>query len=271
MLMKLVKPNDRGDDVRRLQELLAARGFPLAATDRFDAATFHAVIDFQTTAGLKKDGVVGYRTWEALLFAADDAGGALSEEDFGKAAVLLDVEVAALKAVKEVETGKFGAFMAPGKPAMLFEGHIFWSQLSKRGIPPGKLAKGNEDILYPKADASRYKGGLGEYDRLERALAINREAALCSASWGMFQIMGFNHAACGVSDVKAFVQQMQQGETRQLVLSLRFIHAQKEMEAALRARNWPSFARYYNGPLYRQNLYDEKLRAAYEKYSAAPS
>ena len=35
-----------------------------------------------------------------------------------------------------------------------------------------------------------YKGGAGEYERLAEAIALNREAALKSASWGMFQILG---------------------------------------------------------------------------------
>ena len=44
---------------------------------------------------------------------------------------------------------------------------------------------------------SHYEGGMGEYERLKKALAIHEKAAACSASWGLFQIMGFNYAACG--------------------------------------------------------------------------
>lgn len=40
-------------------------------------------------------------------------------------------------------------FFAPGKPAILFEGHIFWSQLKKQGIDPSLIVKGNEDIYIP--------------------------------------------------------------------------------------------------------------------------
>ena len=42
---------------------------------------------------------------------------------------------------------------------------------------------------------SHYKGDMGEYERLKKALAIHEKAAACSASWGLFQIMGFNYAA----------------------------------------------------------------------------
>lgn len=269
--MKLLNLRDTGNEVRRLQELLRESGISLNVTGTFDADTLNAVIDFQKHHHLKSDGIVGYCTWEALLFPENDSGTTLSPEDFVKIAALLDVEVAALKAVKDVETGSFGAFIAPGKPTILFEGHIFWSQLQQRGISPDKFAQGNKDILYPAADRSQYRGGNAEYDRLARAIEINREAALCSASWGMFQIMGFNHATCGVDDVVSFVELMKQSETKQLLLSARFIHSRKSMEAALRTKNWPEFARLYNGPHYRQNHYDEKLATAYKKHSVTPS
>jgi hypothetical protein len=34
---------------------------------------------------------------------------------------------------------------------------------------------------------------------------------------------------------------------------------------AIRTKNWPSFARQYNGPAYAKNKYDEKLAEAYLK------
>lgn len=48
--------------------------------------------------------------------------------------------------------------------------------------------KGNENILYPKWEKGHYKGGMGEYDRLEQARKINHEAADASASWGCFRL-----------------------------------------------------------------------------------
>lgn len=265
--MKTLKLKDTGDDVRRLQELLKKHGLAVSVTGTFDTETFNAVSNFQDSYELKNDGIAGYRTWEALFFPNDNQEETVSEEDFLRIANLLDIEPAVLKAVKEVETGTIGAFVAPHKPTILFEGHIFWSQLKQRGFAPGKYVEGNKDILYPAADRSQYKGGLAEYDRLARAEKINREAALCSTSWGMFQIMGFNYAACGLPDIYSFVEMMKQSETKQLLLSARFIHTYKEMETALRTKNWAKFAQLYNGPQYRQNRYDTKLSAAYQKYS----
>lgn len=193
--------------------------------------------------------------------------GRLIDEDFTQVAELLGCEPAALKAVQQVETGGRGGFFSPGRPAILFEGHIFWTQLKKRGSNPEDYVKGNENILYPKWEKGHYKGGIGEYDRLEQARKINREAADASASWGMFQIMGFNYAACGEESIESFVRSMCESEFKQLLLTANFIKKNSQMLQALQARDWVVFAKCYNGPAYAQNRYDVKLEAAYQKYS----
>lgn len=193
--------------------------------------------------------------------------GRLIDEDFTQVAELLGCEPAALKAVQQVETGGRGGFFSPGRPAILFEGHIFWTQLKKRGSNPEDYVKGNENILYSKWEKGHYKGGIGEYDRLEQARKINREAADASASWGMFQIMGFNYAACGEESIESFVRSMCESEFKQLLLTANFIKKNSQMLQALQARDWAVFAKCYNGPAYAQNRYDVKLEAAYQKYS----
>ena len=193
--------------------------------------------------------------------------GRLIDEDFTQVAELLGCEPAALKAVQQVETGGRGGFFSPGRPAILLEGHIFWTQLKKRGSNPEDYVKGNENILYPKWEKGHYKGGIGEYDRLEQARKINREAADASASWGMFQIMGFNYAACGEESIESFVRSMCESEFKQLLLTANFIKKNSQMLQALQARDWAVFAKCYNGPAYAQNRYDVKLEAAYQKYS----
>ena len=193
--------------------------------------------------------------------------GRLIDEDFTQVAELLGCEPTALKAVQQVETGGRGGFFSPGGPAILFEGHIFWTQLKKRGSNPEDYVKGNENILYPKWEKGHYKGGIGEYDRLEQARKINREAADASASWGMFQIMGFNYAACGEESIESFVRSMCESEFKQLLLTANFIKKNSQMLQALQARDWAVFAKCYNGPAYAQNRYDVKLEAAYQKYS----
>jgi hypothetical protein len=103
---------------------------------------------------------------------------------------------------------------------------------------------------------------------LEQARKINREAADASASWGMFQIMGFNYAACGEESIESFVRSMCESEFKQLLLTANFIKKNSQMLQALQAKDWVVFAKCYNGPAYAQNSYDVKLEAAYLKYSS---
>ena len=260
--MKTLKYGSTGSDVDRLQSLL---GIPTNGKHEFDTVTKDKVLEFQTVHGLTADGIVGYRTWEALLFQDEHPVHGITDKDFRKAADLLECETAALKAVKQVETGGKGGFLQSNRPTILFEGHIFWKQLKAQGIDPLSVVKGNEDIVYEKWTKTHYKGGVKEYDRLERARKINRDAADASASWGMFQIMGFNHKACGEKTVSGFVEAMCRSEIDQLLLSARFINGNKVMLDALQKKNWAAFAKAYNGPAYAQNQYDVKMANAYNK------
>ena len=264
--METIKFNSEGNSVTLLQQLLAENGFYTSSpTGQFDTRTRDAVMAFQRKHGLDADGIVGYRSWEALFFVSRGDEMKLTENDFELTARLLDVEPAALKAVKSVESGKYGGFFMPGKPVILFEGHVFWKQLKQRGINPELHVNGNENILYPQWGKGHYAGGLKEYERLEKARAIHREAADASASWGMFQIMGFNHVLCGEKSVAAFVEMMHKSELHQLLLSARFIKS-AGMLPALQQKNWTEFARRYNGPKFAENKYDRLLAAAYSSF-----
>ena len=187
----------------------------------------------------------------------------ISWEEITDAAGKLGVEPCALKAVCEVESNGSG-FLPCGRPKILFEGHQFWSQLKKRGLDPAALAPRHPDVVYPKWDRSKYKGGAKEYDRLNEALTIHEEAALCSASWGAFQVMGFNYRLCGYGDVFTFVEAQKRDAAGQLDASCSFMTA-NNLTRHLKNKDWAAFARGYNGPGYAQNKYDQKLKAAYER------
>lgn len=265
--MNTLKIGDKGTEVLLLQRLLRGLGYTTASDGIFDAVVKDKVIEFQKEHELDADGIVGYCSWENLLFAGRLTNlHQLTDADFTDVASLLDVEPAVLKAVQQVETGGKGGFFAPGKPAILFEGHIFWSQLKKRDLNPESYVAGNENILYPKWEKKHYKGGIKEYERLEQARIIHPEAADASASWGMFQIMGFNYAACGEKSVTSFVEAMSKSELKQLLLSAAFMK-KEGMLPYLRNKNWAGFAKRYNGPQYAQNHYDDKLAEAYRIHS----
>ena len=181
------------------------------------------------------------------------------------AAKILNVEPCAVKAVVDVESSGAG-FLPTGQVKILFEGHIFWKELQKRGISPKDFEAKYPNVLYPKWDKTKYKGGIREHDRLQMASEINREAALCSASYGLFQIMGFNFGMCGFQDITSFVEAHRKSEAEQLNAFCRFIKS-AGLLPALTAKDWTTFARKYNGPGYAQNQYDTKLKAAYTKCS----
>jgi len=258
----------KGQAVRDLQAALNRSGAELYVDGDFGPVTEAAVIEFQRRVGLVVDGIAGSKTQLAL--AVGDCRCLLKESDLISAAARLGVELATIKAVNEVESRGSG-FFAPGKPAILFERHIMRRRLL--------LIEGDEDLNgrvaqlerdYPALVNSRpggYAGGLAEYPRLARAKMLEHDAAIESASWGLFQIMGFHWSALGYASAQAFEQAMQASEANHLDAFVRFIEADPTLHKALKGRKWAAFARIYNGPSYARNLYDVKLARAYERHA----
>ncbi|MBK3745699.1 N-acetylmuramidase family protein [Paraburkholderia aspalathi] len=187
----------------------------------------------------------------------------LTESDFKSAALWLEVPVAAVKAVATVESAGAG-FLPDGRPKILFERHIMYRKLSEKlgKSKADALASQHPDIVNPKSGG--YQGGSKEHDRLAQAVAIDRECALQSASWGGFQIMGFHWKTLGYASIQAFVNAMYKSEGEQLDAFSRFIKADPAMHRALKALDWAEFARRYNGPGYAANKYDIKMSQAYK-------
>lgn len=186
---------------------------------------------------------------------------ALTLQDFADAAALLGVSPSAVRAVCEVEAPR-GGFNPDGTPVTLFEGHQFYR------LTRGKFAKTAPDLCFPKWTREFYgKTWQAEKARMDRACALDRDAALKSASWGKFQIMGFNHAACGFSTVQAFVNAMYAGEREHLMAFVKFVQG-TGLVPALRRRDWAEFAHGYNGPGYKENAYHTKLAAAFGRFES---
>lgn len=180
----------------------------------------------------------------------------LSEKDFIDAAKILRCDVAAVKAVAEVESRQRG-FNDKDEPVILFERHVFSKRTGRKF-----------DAKYP--DISNKKpGGYGKTDeqhgRLAKAVTLDRKAALMSASWGKFQIMGFNFTLAGFNSLQDFINAMYAGEREQLLAFVNYVKAE-QLDDEMRELKWVEFARRYNGPDYKKNDYDTKLAAAYAKY-----
>jgi hypothetical protein len=188
----------------------------------------------------------------------------ISSRAWVASAEMLAVDSACLQAVAAVESSGAGFLPPPSNlPKVRFEGHVF------HHLTNGRFDSNASGLSYPRWDRSKYSGSLeGEWNRLDTAMALDRSAALQSASWGMFQIMGFNHTLCGFHDVEAFVDAHKQGAEAQLAAFAHFI-ARAPYLSALRSADWKGFAAVYNGPGYAKNSYDSKLAAAYARYRRA--
>jgi hypothetical protein len=95
------------------------------------------------------------------------------------------------------------------------------------------------------------------------ATLIDRNSALESASWGMFQIMGYHWQTLKMVSVQEFVNLQYAGEVGQLKVFEKFIQASPRALSALRRGDWAAFAFVYNGPNFAEGGYDVKLLKAY--------
>lgn len=185
----------------------------------------------------------------------------LTSDDFKIAAGILGTNVYAVMAVAEVEAAGSG-FFPNGQPKILFEAHIF-SRLTNH-----RYDLTHPNISSPKWSKVLYLGGAQEHTRLQAAVTLDRDAALQSASWGMFQIMGFNYTRCGMPDLQTFINRMYESEGQQLRLFCNFV-VSMGLADELQRNDWAGFARVYNGPSYAENQYDTKLSRAYTRLTNA--
>lgn len=193
----------------------------------------------------------------------------LTPSDFINCAAVIGIEEAVLRAVTAVEAKQFG-FFENGKPIILFERHIFYKQLikTKGQVVADAIAAANPDIC--NRSTGGYQGGMIEYKRFDKAITIDSTCALMSASYGLFQIMGFNFAQAGFSSVEEYVKDITISEDKQLLALCNYVKNDKNgtLLKYLQQRMWVSFANEYNGPGYAVNKYDVKMENEYHKVVA---
>lgn len=182
----------------------------------------------------------------------------LTDDDIEGAAAQLGCQVAAVRAVIEVESR--GGFLPDKRPKILFERHYF------HRLTGGQFSTSHPDISNP-VWGGYGAGGAAQYDRLHKAITLNRDAALRSASWGSFQIMGDHFKNLGFGTAEEFVASMVSGAKGHLSAFVKFVK-KNGLDDELVRKDWAGFARGYNGPRYKENKYDDKLAAAFIFYSA---
>lgn len=191
----------------------------------------------------------------------------ITDADVTAKAKEFGIDKAALLAVMDVECKGHG-FNDDGTPVILYERHKFYEGL----IAINWVTKAKEWFKsYPDICNPKY-GGYGknseQHPKLARAVKLNREVALESASWGLGQVMGFNWKSLGYPSLQSFINAMYRDEVSQLDALCRFIKVNGLIKH-IQAKDWDEFARRYNGPDYKRNDYDTKLAAAYKKHSGA--
>ena len=195
----------------------------------------------------------------------------LTDADFIAAAKTLRCDVSAIRAVAEIESPK-GGFLyddhaGEWRPTVLFERHVMYRRYKDKYGYEKVISMVNQypDVINPKSGG--YIGDEAEHRRIEKARKIDKNIGLESASWGMFQIMGYHWKALGFDSVVDFVMAMSASEAKQLEIFVKFIQANKTLLNAIRAKDFDLFALTYNGTGYRKNNYHVKMARAKNKYA----
>jgi hypothetical protein len=146
-------------------------------------------------------------------------------------------------------------------PVIAFEGHLF------RKYTKHIYDQAHPLLSYPyvrKAGPQwqvNNKDQVKAWETMATAFALDQEAALMSASWGMFQVMGFNFAACGYKTVFEFVAALKINAGSQLRAFLSFCSQSPTLMKAMKDKDYVAMARNYNGKDY--GNYDVLIEKAY--------
>lgn len=217
------------------------------------------------------------------------AGRALTEADYRAAAAKLTqaagrvVTLAHVMTIKKIESNGAwftdiradilssdgdpdGGFIHGDMPKILFEAHKF---SAKTG---GRFNASHPNLSSPRWNKALYVGGQGEYARLARAMALDEQAALESASVGLFQVLGEHWRALGYASVHAFWEANKASEGGQLDAFIRYVVVNRladELAAGGKsAASWVPFVERYNGTGYAANAYHTKAAAEFARLTA---
>lgn len=173
----------------------------------------------------------------------------------GNFARLLGIEQKVLESIFVIESGDDDGFTKDGKLILRFENHIFaqllnnpnaYNALFKHGIPGHTGHMFNDGGNWIEFHGNQEL----EHKVLNAAMQIDEEIALQSASYGLGQVMGFNHRKLGYTSAKEMVSAFSNpefGTENQLYGFLAFIINSPELISAIREKNWRRIAEIYNG------------------------
>lgn len=263
--MKNLVYGNNGEEVILLQRALnELMGKSIKPDGDFGKITEEILRLFQKKYKLEQNGIYGEKEYSIIEPLISRKYLRFSEitEAANKARLPANI----LKAIRVVEA-KGSGFLPDGRVIILFERHKFYNNLLSKF---GKNKADEVSKLHPSICNSQrggYKGNEAEYPRIELAMKFDKESALRSASYGLFQIMGFNHKIAGYSTVDGFVEAMKESEKNHLQAVINFIKADKNLKSAIDKADFDKIAQIYNGSSYKENNYHTKLANAAKSFN----
>lgn len=191
----------------------------------------------------------------------------LGRVDFVRVAEERGIEPWKLHGLADIEARR-GGFDNFGRATMVPELHQFSKRTAHaydvkhptlsipKWIHPSKVKKGHPYLL----------DNLGRWDILAQQAALNFEAAIQSASWCAFQIMGFNFRKVNFDSAFDLVRYLYQGERQQLDIAVRLLIADDGFDALIKGDYYRA-ALVQNGDGKPKEYAAEWARAANERRS----
>lgn len=263
----ILQNGSKGEEVVLLQRALNELGkFALSKDGAFGPGTRNALITYQQRVGLPATGTYDPNLMTEVSSLIDAKY--IRDEMIGSYADNIGIKPNFLRAIVSIESSGAG-FFNNGQCVILFERHIFFNQAVRKfgRKKADEWAKKYPNVCNSVRSQSAYFGGVREWDRLDQAKNLDPECALLSASYGLFQIMGFNYNICGYSTVGDYVADACESEQYQIGALAMFIKNQRGMLNAAKSLNFNEFARLYNGSAYASHGYHTRLKNAYDKFS----
>ncbi|WP_346778158.1 N-acetylmuramidase family protein [Paraburkholderia sp. Ac-20347] len=211
-----------------------------------------------------------------------------SEDQYKYMATKLDVEVAAIKALVMQECSGI-PFEANGLPKLRYERHAFYDLLRKRH--ESEQATAQEEAKQNKKEKVKStpfknpypqfpnlcnpkRGGFGadglhQYERFVKAAELDFDFSIQACSWGGFQILATEYAACGCATSFEFANKFMSGSDGQMNIFILFMqNVKKHGVKALRAHDWEDVAAAYNGKGWKiiNPSYAKDLKEFYDKF-----
>lgn len=162
-------------------------------------------------------------------------------------------EYKSLKSIIQVESGQHGFSEKTGKIIIQFEPTWFKREYSRW----------QQDTTHTTWQSNWVGDQTQEWNAFNNAFAENADAAMKSTSIGMMQVMGFHYAEIGYKTVGAMWDDAKISEANQVTQAVKWIKTVPALDKALKDKNWPMVAYYYNGEDYKKFHYDDRIIAAY--------